>query len=238
MKRLMMFLATISLAFVLAACGNQKSDKNDHDPAGNPETEEAGNQEVEFTDDEKLSEDTIVANINDVEVTGEMYNLIYVQTKIQLDQSGQDVSNLEYVKELTIDGLINQEIIRQDAKKAGIVVTDEELNSEFEAIKSDNEERFQAFLERYHLTEQAFKDQLLFALTHDKYIESELPPIEVTDEEVEEAYDEIKKDNEDIAKLEDVEEQLKTEMIIQKEQESLQKRIEELKEQASIEKFM
>ena len=185
-----------------------------------------------------MKEDTIVANINDVEVTGEMYNLIYVQTKIQLDQSGQDISNLEYVKELTIDGLINQEIVRQDAKKVGIVVTDEELHSEFEAIKSDNEERFQAFLERYHLTEQAFKDQLLFALTHDKYIESELPPIEVTDEEVEEAYDEIKKDNEDIAKLEDVEEQLKTEMIIQKEQESLQKRIEELKEQASIEKFM
>jgi|SRR5690625_229527 len=238
MKRFTIFLITVILAIVLVACGSKTSDKNNNEKENVQVTEEAGNQEIEFNDDEKLNEDTIVANINDVEVTGEMYNLIYVQTKIQLDQFGQDVSDLEYVKELTIDGLINQEIIRQDAKKEGIVVTEEELNSEFESIKSDNEERFQAFLERYHLTEQAFKDQLLFALTHDKYIESELPPIEVTDEEVEEAYDEIKKDNKDIANLEDVEDQLKNEMIIQKEQESLQKRIEELKKQASIERFM
>src|SRR5690625_1508522 len=238
MRRLMMVFTTLSLAIGLVACSNKTTNKDTNEIADIQSTEEDTNQEIEFNDDEKINEDKIVANINDVEVTGEMYNLIYVQTKIQLDQFGQDVSDLEYVKELTIDGLINQEIIRQDAKKEGIVVTEEELNSEFESIKSDNEERFQAFLERYHLTEQAFKDQLLFALTHDKYIESELPPIEVTDEEVEEAYDEIKKDNKDIANLEDVEDQLKNEMIIQKEQESLQKRIEELKKQASIERFM
>lgn len=236
MNRLLILLTIVSLTIVLVACGSKTSNKDKKENV--QETEEMTNQEVEFIDDEKVSEDKIVAHINDVEVTGEMYNLIYVQTKIQLHQFGQDVNNLKHVKNIAIDGLINQEIIRQDAKNAGIVVTDEEITAEFEAIKSDNEERFQAFLERYHLTEKAFKDQLLFALTHDQYIESELPPIKVTDEEVEEAYDELKKDNKDIAKLEDVEEQLRREMIIQKEQESLQKRIEELKEQASIEVYM
>lgn len=234
----MMLLTTLSLAIGLVACSNKTTNKDTNEIADIQSTEEDTNQEIEFNDDEKINEDKVVANINDIEITGEMYNLIYVQTKIQLDQFGQDVSDLEYVKELAIDGLINQEIIRQDAKKAGIVVSDEEITSEFEAIKSDNEERFQTFLEKYHLTEQAFKDQLLFALTHDKYIESELPLIEVTDEEVEEVYNELKKSNQEIASLEDVEEQLKRELIIQKEQESLQQRIEELKEQATIEKYI
>ncbi len=48
-------------------------------------------------------------------------------------------------------------------------------------------------------------------------------------------YNELKKSNQEIASLEDVEEQLKRELIIQKEQESLQQRIEELKEQEKIE---
>lgn len=238
MERLKRVLAILSLTVVLVACGNQNSEQNDRSPADGSETEEVGQQEVEFTDEEKLNEDMIVATINDIEITGDMFNLIYVQTKIQLNQTGQDISDLQYVRQLALDGLINQEIIRQDAKKAGIVVTDEELLSEFESIKSDNEERFQAFLKQYHLTEQAFKEQLLFALTHDKYIESELPPVKVTDEEVEGAYNEIKKDNKDIAKLEDVEEQLRSEMILQKEQESLQNRIEELKKQVTIEKHL
>lgn len=238
MKKLMMFLTVISLTFILVACGNKTSDQEINEETEPQNTEEANNQEVEFNEDEKVSEDKVVANINDVEITGEMYNLIYVQTKIQLNQYGQDVSDLEHVKELAIDGLINQEIIKQDAKRAGIVVSDEEITSEFETIKSDNEEQFQAFLEKYHLTEQAFKDQLLFALTHDKYIESELPPIEITDEEVEDVYNELKKGNQEIADLEDVEDQLKRELTIQKEQENLQEKIEELKKQATIEKLI
>src|SRR5690625_115380 len=238
MKRLMMLLTTLILAIVLVACSNKTANKDPNEIADIQSTEEDTNQEIEFNDDEKINENKVVANINDIEITGEMYNLIYVQTKIQLDQFGQDVSDLEYVKELAIDGLINQEIIRQDAKKAGIVVSDEEITSEFEAIKSDNEEGFQTFLEKYNLTEQAFKDQLLFALTHDKYIESELPLIEVTDEEVEEVYNELKKSNKERARLEDVEEQRKREQRIKKDKESLQQRIEELKEQATIEKYI
>lgn len=233
-----MLLMVISLAIVLAACGNKGADDEGNEEADTQSVEQANNQEIEFSDEEKVSEDKVVANINDVELTGEMYNLIYVQTKIQLNQFGQDISDVDQVKELAIDGLINQEIIKQDAKRAGIHVSEEELISEFEAIKSDNEDQFHAFLERYHLTEEAFKDQLQFALTHDKYIESELPPIEITDEEVEEVYHELKEDNQEIADLESVEEQLKRELMIQKEQEKLQERLEELKDQATIEKLI
>ncbi len=234
----MIFLAIVSLATVLVACGNKTSDQDVNEATNTQTTEEVTTQEVEFNDHEKVDKDKVVANINDIEVTGEVYNSISVQTKIQLSQYGQDISDLEHIKELAIDGLINQEIIKQDAKRAGIVVSDDEITSEFEAIKSDNEEQFQTFLERYHLTERDFKNQLLFALIHDKYIEAELSPVEITDEEIKDVYNELKKSNQEIADLEDVEEQLKRELIIQKEQEGLQTRIEELKKQATIEKYI
>lgn len=234
MKRLLMLLTVICLAIVLAACGNKDSNEDEDSQP----TEAATNQEVEFNDDEKISDDTVVANVNDVEVTGEVYNLIYVQTKIQLNQYGQDISDLDQVKEIAIDGLINQEIIKQDAERVGIIISDDEITSEFDTIKSDNEEQFQTFLQKYHLTETAFKSQLYFALMHDKYIESELPPVEITDEEIEDVYNELKKDNEELAALDVVEEQLKRELTIQKEQENLQEKLEELKKQATIEKLI
>ena len=129
MKRLMMLLAVISLVIVLAACGNKDSNEDEDSQP----TEAATHQEIEFNDDEKVSDDVIVANINDVEITGKVYNSIYLQTKIQLGESGQDVSDLEKVKELVIDSLINQELIKQDAERAGIVVSEDEAIAEFEA---------------------------------------------------------------------------------------------------------
>lgn len=230
--------AVIILTTVLVSCGNENSDQAVNEGKDTQPAEETANQEVEFNDDEKVSDDTVVANINNVEVTGEVYNSVYLQTKIQLSESGQDISDLKKIKELVIDGLINQELIKQDAKRAGIVVSEDEAISEFEAIKSDNKEQFQAFLKRYHLTEQTFKDQLYFALTHDKYIESELPKVQISDEEVEEIYNGLKVDNPEIAPLEVVEEQLKMELTIQKEQEHLEKKLEELNEKATIEKHI
>lgn len=145
---------------------------------------------------------------------------------------------MEKVKELVIDGLISQELIKQDAKRAGIVVSEEEATSEFEAIKLDNQEQFQTFLDRYHLTEQTFRDQLYFALTHDKYIESELPKVQISEEEVEDIYNGLKAENPEIAPLEVVEEQLKMELTIEKEQEHLENKLEELNEKATIEKHI
>lgn len=238
MKRLMAIFIMVGITVILAACGGESSDQGKDEEKGGQANEEASRQEVEINDDEKLSEDTVVVNINGVEVTGEIYNSIYVQTKLQLNQLGQDVNDLEKVKELAIDGLINQEIIKQDAKNVGIVVSDDEITSEFETIKSENEEQFQKFLERYHLTEEAFRNQLYFAIMHEKYVESELPDVQISDEEVEEVYEELKNDNQEIAKLEEVEGQLKRELAIQKEQENLQEKLEELKEQATIEKLI
>jgi major membrane immunogen (membrane-anchored lipoprotein) len=237
MKRLMLIFAVLSIAVLLVACGSKTSDQEKDKGNDNQSTGEVNNQEIEFNHDEKVNEDTVVANINDIEVTGEIYNLIYVQTKIQLNQFGEDISDLDKVKEIAIDGLINQEIIKQDAKKAGIVVSEDELTSEFEAIKSENEEQFQTYLEKYQLTEEAFRNQLSFAIMHDKYVESELPTIEISDEEIETVYNELK-DNGEIAKLKDVAEQLKQELTIQKEQENLQERLEELKKDATIEKLI
>lgn len=230
-KRLMMFIMVLSLAFILAACGNDKT-KEDQ-----PSDEPAG-QEVNFADEEKVNEDEVVANINGVEVKGSAYNLIYVQTKIQMQRFEQDIDDLDAVKEMAVNALINQEILRQDAADVGINVSEDEVTAELEDIKSENEEEFLTFLERYHLTEAAFKDQLNFAIMHDKYITSEISTDEVTDQEIQDIYGQLKANNPEVPKLEDIESKLKEELKTQKQQENLQEKLEELKETATIEKLI
>lgn len=234
----MLLLTIISFAIALVACGNKTTDQGTKEETDIQPAEGTANQEIEINDDEKVNEDKVVAQINDIEVTGEVYNLIYVQMKIQLNQLGYDINDLDQVKEYAINRLINQEMIKQDAERIGITVSDEEVTSEFELFKSENEDQFQTFLDTYHLTEQTFREQLFFEIMHDKYIESELPTIEITDEEVETIYNEIKEENQEIAELEEVEEQLKRELRDRKGQEDLQDKLDELKKQATIDTYI
>lgn len=231
MKRLIGFIVVVGLALFLTACGNGKTNKDQ------PE-EQVTNEDITIDENEKVSNDEVVVNINDVDVTGAVYNMIYVQTKMEMQRYEQDINDLEAIKEFTLDALINQEILRQDAEKAGIEVSEDEVNAEYEDIKVKNKEQFETFLEKYHLTEDLFKNQLLFAILHDKYVASEISVDKVTTEEVEDIYEELKANNPDVPKFEDVEDQLKQELRAQKEQESLRERLEKLKEKSTIEQYI
>lgn len=233
MKKMLGFIAVCSLVVFLVACGNDQVDKED--PSDQTE-------EPEFTieESEKVSHEEVVVNINDVEITGEVYNAIYSQTKIQMLRYGQDIDDLDTVKELSIDALISQEVLKQDAKKVGIEVSAEEVDERLEELKSEDEDQFATFLETYQLTEDSFKNQLDFSIMYDKYVASEISVDEVTTEEIEEVYKEVKANNpdEEMPALEEVEEQLKLELQEQKQQASFQGKLDQLIEAASIEKLI
>lgn len=214
------------VALLLTACG---SDDTDEQSDGN------GQGTFEITEDEKIADDEVVLNINGTDVMGDRYNLAYLQTKAQLFQFGEDTSDRESLKELALNALVEQQLLEQDADEKGVEVSEEEIESEFESIKSDDEEHFESFLEEYHFTEDTFKMQLSFAMLYDKYIESVFPNIEVSDEEIEDVYNDLKSENEDIADLEDIKDFLRAELTHRKEGEKMQERIEELKEEADIE---
>lgn len=228
MKKYIAGLSILLVAIFLVACG----DNNDNEEGANEAAPEQETEQVEISDDEKVPDEDTVAVINDEDVTGETYNIIYAQLKSFAGQSEQDVDQKE-IQELTMDSLIDRTVLLQYAEEEGIEVSDEEAEDEIDTIKSENEENYENILEQFQMSEDGFKEQLRFELTLDKFKEKKIDE-DVTDEEVKEAYDELADENEDVPELDEVEDELKANLLDQKTNEALQKKIDKVKEDAEI----
>ncbi|WP_042142331.1 SurA N-terminal domain-containing protein [Paucisalibacillus sp. EB02] len=231
MKKIISILV-IGLIILLAACGDDEKEDNDSKEANtNP-------QEVTMEKDEMVADDKVVVEINDSEVKGDRYNAIYLQTKMRVAQFGQDTEDKENIKEVTMNELIAQELIKQEAKKSGIEVSDEEVQKEFEELKSQNEGTFNDYLEKFKLTEESLKDQIRFSQTLSNYMDQEIKVEEVTDADIKETYEQLKKDMDDIMTFEEAEPIIKNQLTSQRQADALQQKVEELMKQAEINKHI
>src|SRR5699024_2163072 len=146
MKRFLLLFVTACLAITLAACGEDAADEENQKEE---DVAEQANAEVDVTEDEKVDDEEVVVNINDAGVKGKQYNLIYAQTKMQMHQFGQDINDLASIKKKTLVEVIEHEIVKQDAKKHSVEVTDEDVQSVFDDFKSENGEEFRAYLDEF-----------------------------------------------------------------------------------------
>ncbi|MGM8365414.1 SurA N-terminal domain-containing protein [Virgibacillus sp. W0181] len=246
MKKWIVIVAAMILAVGLAACGDKSDDtKNDANDETKEESKASENednagkegqagQEIEISEEEKMDADQVVLNINGNDVKGDQYNNIYPQVKAQANQTEEEVAQDE-LKKRTIDSLIERELIMQGAEKEGVVIEDEEVSTELETIKSANGEGLTTLMEQFHLTEDGFKDQLKFELTLEKYSKA-ISDTEVTDEEINEYYDRLKEQNEDLPELKELKDSIKAQIQQQQSMQEVQKVIEEMKEKADIER--
>ncbi|ASK61424.1 hypothetical protein CFK37_04160 [Virgibacillus phasianinus] len=239
MKKVIMLVLVLGIATILAACGDDSASDNSksNDDKKSEETAQPATKDVKITDKEKVDSDKVVSKINGEEITGKEYNASYAQTKTLMNQYGQDVSDLENVKKQALNVIVEQELLKQEAKEQGIEVTDKEVQKQFKTIKEKNADQFKAVLDQYHLTEATYKDQLAFELTLQKYMKQEIKAEEITDKEVKEYYSKLKEQSKDaktIPKLEEVKDQIKGQLKQQKQQQQLQAKVEKLKEDAKI----
>src|SRR5699024_6148393 len=171
-------------------------------------------------------------NVTGVQTCALPIYIIYAQLKSFATQSDQDVDQKE-IQELTMDSLIDRIVLLQYAKEEGIEVSEEEAEDEIDTIKSENEDNYKNIVDQFQMSEDGFNEQLRFELTLDKFKEKKIDE-EVSDEELQEAYDELAEENEDVPQLDEVEDQLKTNLLDQKTNEALQKKSDEVKEDAEI----
>ncbi|WP_026908630.1 SurA N-terminal domain-containing protein [Paucisalibacillus globulus] len=229
MKKIVSILV-IGLIILLAACGNDEKENNASEEANtNP-------QEVTMEKDEVVDESQVVVEINDSEVKGDRYNATYLQTKMRVAQFGQDTEDKENLKDITLNELIAQELIKQEATKSGIEVSDEDVQKEFDELKTQSEDTFNDYLDRFKLTEESLKDQIRFSQTLSNYMEQEIKVEEVTEKDIKETYEQLKKDMEDIMKFEEAEPIIKNQLTSQRQADALQQKVEELMKQAEINK--
>lgn len=240
MKKQLLLIFTLLLALFLAACSNNNDEENANEANENNGTEDQGQaeEEVEITDEEIADAESAVVSINGEEILGDRYNNTYEQLKTMVHMYGQDTSDLEMLKEETIAILVEQELIRQDAEEQGIEVSEEEAQEEIDTLIEENgEEALTAILEQYDMTEEELLEQLTADLVTMRYMETALDEVEVTDEEVEEQFNLLQEQNqnEDIGELEEHAETIRQSISQQKQNEMLEARVNELREEADIE---
>ncbi|HLR14276.1 MAG TPA: SurA N-terminal domain-containing protein [Bacillota bacterium] len=228
MKKWLVAVTIFMLTLALVACGSN-DDKEETTPK-EPE-------EVEVTDEERVPDDEVILEIDGEEIKGTTYNHLYKNNKIIQTANGT-LDNLDDVKQDTIDQIIYQTMLTQDAANKGIEVTDEEFDEEYNFIKEENSEGLELLLEQFQMTEEAFKDELRHNILYEKYIEAEFDDVEVSDEEVEEVYDELTEESENIPPLDEIRENLELQLRDKQIQELVTKRIDALIEEATIEEYM
>src|SRR5699024_10540095 len=228
-KRLLAIFIGLSMLLVVSACG----DKED-------EAEEAQTPEpVEISEEGLVDDKEVVATVNETEILGSQYNPAYRERK-ELEnfnvESAKDIET-DKVKEITLEGLIGQELINQESKKLDIEVTDKEVLEEVEILESQEVDVLASLLEQFDWTQEDLEAQIRQDLTNNRYIEKTID-VEVTDEEAKKEYERVKEETEDketVPDYDEVADNVKLQMTQQKQNEELQKHIDKFKEEADIE---
>ncbi|WP_138754913.1 foldase protein PrsA [Paenibacillus sinopodophylli] len=88
----------------------------------------------------------------------------------------------------TLDNIITEELINQEAKASNIEVTDADIDAEIDLIKKsfESDEQFESTLAQYQMTLESLKKDTKINLTIRKILE---PKTDVTDDEIKQFYD-------------------------------------------------
>src|SRR5690625_4268761 len=121
----------------------------------------------------------------------------------------------------------------QLAKKDGIEVDNKEVEKQLKQFKKVDQEGYDTLMEQFNYTEEAIASQLKLELARKEYIEKNIK-VEVSDEEVEQLYNEDKERTEEIPDFDSVREELRSTIEVQKSVEEVGKHVDEFKKEAEI----
>lgn len=243
LKKLFLPFVAGALALSLAACGgdDKEKTKDKEDPSGDQAAIEEMQKEL---DKQKIEDDKIVAVVNDEELNGESYNTVLQNLQAQIQQNGQDPTSEEFVEELkkqTLDTLVNQTLILQQAKAEKIEVAEEEIENEYGmfVVQFGDEEKLEEALKEEGLDPETLKEEIITeSILFQKYQEQVAPVEEVSDEEVKTYYEEFaaqSEGDEELPPLEEISDNIKSILEQNQQQEKFIAHIEKLKKDAKIE---
>src|SRR5699024_1938276 len=152
-KRILtIFLGLRILLLVYDYGDNGNDEKSESAKTENRETPEQG----DIYKEELVADDVVDDTENEKEIMCSKYNQAYRKRKEHENLStGTDKENeKEQIKEITLEGLIGQELINQEAKELGIEVTDEDIEEEIEMIESQEGDVLDSLLEQFDWTEE------------------------------------------------------------------------------------
>ncbi|NRG46902.1 SurA N-terminal domain-containing protein [Bacillus sp. CRN 9] len=247
MKKLMLLFITGLMIVVLAACGGNeegKEAKTDDQPKAAEAEQQKQMEEMEKKlEAQQVDEKETVVVVNEKEILGRDYNNVLSSIQMQMQQMGQDPTAKDVAKEVknqTIDSLVGQTLLIQEADKKGFKASEEEVKKQLEETKNQfkSEKEFKEALKKSGIDLKTLEAQIADGIKFNKYVEKEIPAGEISEEEINKAYDQYaeqgKKAEQEVPKLEEVKPDIEQSLQQQKQQEKLAQHVEELKEKGKI----
>lgn len=232
-----------AIALSLAACG-EKDDEKKKDDASDEQAFEEMEKKLE---EERIDDKTIVAVVNGEEITGDTYNIILQSVQRDVLQSGQDPTEGDMpknIQEQTIDVLVNQSLILQEAEKEKIKVKDDEFDEQYEMYLEQvggDKKALEEALKQENTTIEKFEENIRESILFQKYQDKAIKVDKVSKEDIKKFYDELAAENdeakdqeEEMPPLEEIEENIKMVLEQQLQQEALMKHVEKLKKSADV----
>src|SRR5690625_3130486 len=200
-----------------------------------PIDKENGSEGFVITDDEKFPEDEIIVTINDVDLNGKTYNQMYFQIKkLTYDTNVDENPTANELKALTIDSMIDQELFIQLAEQKGIHIRDEIIAEKLKDMQKVNVVGYEKMREQFNNIDTAIERQLKYELSRREYI-NQYVQVDVTDEETETTYNELKEQIDEIQSLDTIKDELKQTIEIQKIDKKLNDIVTKFKKDSEIE---
>lgn len=190
------------------------------------------------------TQDEVVARVNGEEVVRSELDARIAQFEQALTAQGQSsqLENEESKAQLenqALSQIIAEKLVLQEAEKENINVSQEEVDTEYQNIVTTvgGEEALSQRLEELDTTKEDLRENIEQQLITQKYIDNITANenFEVTDEEVVAFYDEWSAEQEDPPAFEEVETQVRDQLVSQKENQFISDFIAELRQNANIE---
>lgn len=149
---------------------------------------------------------TTVAKVGDEKITKGDYDQAFKQYDTMFKQYyGEDYASnaqlteqLKQYKEQCLNQLVEQSVLLQKASDAKVMPTEDEINKKYEEnmkqyeTDDSNKEQFQNFLKTYGFTEESFKEYVKKQATIELIYNKIVANVNVTDEDVQNYYNENK----------------------------------------------
>jgi len=141
-------------------------------------------------------------------------------------------------KQIALQQLINETLILHAAQASGITVGSEQIQTELDAIKANfpDEQSFKQAMNDNKVTEDELRTDIARRLTIQKYIDANTDndSIEVTEEEVNQLYDQYAANQENMPDIEEIRSQLEQQIFQQKLNQQIDEVIKKLQDAADI----
>ncbi len=189
--------------------------------------EPVDNGMTELPEDDVFEADQTLATVNGEPIMESELNKIWDRLPEQ--------QKMFFTKELLLEQMVNEELLMQEAEAEGIEITEEQVEEFINMIKLQvpPTTTWEDFLAQQGITEEELLELVEEDLLKNELINvSVLSEIEVTEEEIEEYFDEQETGN---LTLDEVREQIENILLVQKQSEALEAYIAELNAKAEIE---